>query len=192
MSVNDKSFTRAFVKKLCDHILEKVSGFKAVHDEFPSANQKLELPCASVSLQPVTFVAGLPYELSKGSVPDVGEGAPPARVVYSIGQFEVRGQIDVWCGFKIQRHTFHNAVLHAMNPGIGGALNLVLTDYYNQIVGVDLLNSNYEDSEIGAQRGEWRVRMEFQANCRAVKVEDSYLMETIENNLEIVQDQIID
>lgn len=177
------SFTRALNKGVLAFLRANIPALIEGYDEFPNSSQNLKFPSVSVFLQKPDVKPSIPYEIFIG-VPDVNKMGVVKRVV---GRYEIKMQLDFWCESKFQKHDIYQAFIDAfdkdvVSSGVGG-ITFALVDYHNEKIHLDVNDVDFSvDSEISAQRNEWRFKVEIVGNCRRVKQTLEPLIVTIDNN----------
>lgn len=182
----NKLITRAVARGLADYLKAAIPTLLSAYQEFPDPSQRLDYPSLSVFMRNPTFKPySDPYVIYKGPK-DVSANAFPIRRVVGIYEFSL--QVDLWCGSKYERDALYEQIFQAMQPSPGRVgLTIQLTDYYDSIAEYDLTAVSYSDGESAAQRKEWRATVSVSASCSAIRETLEYLMETIENTLEITE-----
>lgn len=182
MSNKNDTVTEALVRDLGKYLKTAVPELSAVYDDFPSANQQLDMPCATIYASRPLFTTMMPYVVAKGAKDDQNR----ALVTRVFGQWDVTLQLDLWCKTKLERHELFQKLVLALNPNIStSGLSLQLMDYHAQWARFDMGKNELVDSEQASQRGEWRVRIDVVANVKACKVSLDYLIVEIENKPEV-------
>lgn len=185
---DNPSSTRAIVKAIKDLILDRMESIEECFDDFPNANQKLKFPSASVFTQSPKFTPRQVYlvrdlgEITANEDPNKGKH----KILYCIGSEDFKFNIDFWCESKFQRHDIYEEFKSAfseLEPNAG--INVKLTEYYDEYIHLSFSDLSFEkDSEISAQRGEWRLTVDVTTNVRAMKVKLENMIEEIEQTVE--------
>lgn len=175
---------------LKNKIKDRMPSIEQAYEDFPAANQELKFPSFSIFTQTPKFQSFDPYifkVLPKLVSPDPNAGKSP--VLYAIGRYEFKFQLDFWCESKFQRHQILEEFVQAftdLNPTVG--VNLKLEKYYDVFIHADFGEIAYDnDSEISSQRDEWRFTVDITTNMVCIKEKLESLMEIIENNLETTE-----
>lgn len=185
--------TSAVVKGLAEILKVRMPEIKAVYDDFPTATQKLDYPCASIFTREPRFTPGQPYVIKRETVaagdqdysaPGVDEIAKK-RISYTHGKYVFNLQLDLWSRTKFERHKLYESLFRAFSQDtMAAGIRLQLVDYHDQWCAYLLTGLRMMDSEEAVQRGEWRVMVDVVADIRSVTTKLEYPMVTIENTLE--------
>lgn len=181
---------KSIVRELGDYLKAEMPSLADVLEDFPSANEEMQLPALSIfSGQPKYASELAPYLFTAIPTADVNHKAPVKLVV---GQYDFEMQIDIWCGTKEERFKLYDEFFAAINKlQIPMGLSLVLVDYHNTVARYDISGHRFDDSEAGSQRAEWRVKVDLLATCKAIMERDEFIItEPIENNLETTNTNI--
>lgn len=173
---------KAVLEALSDFLKDGMPELKQIIEEFPAPNQKLNYPALSImhSGDPVFAPVSPVYILEQGSI--VSHKAP---VKYVVGQYELRLQLDFWCGNKEERYRIYEKFFNVFNAAIDPmGLSLQLEKYHDLWVRYDQVGHSLPDGEEASQRNEWRVRVDILATTKAVREKtENIITEAIENNL---------
>lgn len=182
-----QSASSAMVSALANYLKDNMPSVVSAMDHFPEQNEELEMPAVSVYARQPVFQPLPPYLLSKG-VMDPDTKLASVKMVNGIWDFAL--VVDIWCPYKAQRDLLIEELIQAFNPetNITG-INVQLTEYHD-IFGSFSIEGDvkFNDQEEGSQRGEWRVIVNVAGNCRSVKEFVAPIMETIETNLEVLNE----
>jgi hypothetical protein len=162
----------------------------SVLEKWPDPKQKLVMPALSLiatgergynHVQPTIFKT-----LPVTGNPDLLD------VVYTIGEFGYKLQLDLWTEYGEQRSDLIDKIHNALNKQfIEGdspcGLSLTLTEYYDLIARFDQVGYTYLDSEESSQRSEWRVKIDVNVNHDRLQVKRESKMLDIQ-----IHDQISD
>jgi hypothetical protein len=154
---------------------------REVLEDFPEASAELLVPAVSVFSRSPVFVPELsPYVVATSAVTN-----NRSTVKKVVGAWDFKLQVDIWCGYKEERFTLFNEFFAAMtNQVTPNGVSLQLGSYHDTWARYDMEGHAFEDSEMGSQRGEWRVRIDVSAHCRAILEREEFIIQTIETNLE--------
>lgn len=184
------SCLKAVIEALGIHLKENMPRLKQVIYEFPAPGVKLLYPTLSIIHEGNPLFTNLqPYELEKGAIAN-----HKAPVQYVVGQYELRLQLDLWCGNKEERYRMYDEFFQAFNKDINPmGLSLKLSKYHNLWTRFDQVGQDFPDNQEASQTSEWRARVSILAHCKAVlgKVE-SIITEPIENNLDVTNNEIVE
>ena len=139
----------------------------SVSEKWPDPKKKLTMPALTLvapgergynHVQPTIF-----KQIAVESNPELID------VVYTVGEFGYKIQLDLWCEYAEQRSVLIDKVHKALNKQfINGdapcGLSLTLSAYYDLIARFDQVGYTYLDSEESSQRSEWRVKIDVNVN----------------------------
>ena len=176
--------SRSILKTLIAHLESDMPSLVDAHDEFPNANKKLVMPCATVFSKSPKYTPVMPYVISKGTVIASGPDSDKLPVQRVMGQFEFKLQLDLWTTSKPERARLEQELMAAFsqNTAVTG-LALQMVDYYDQWVRYDIVGFDNSDSEASSQRQEWRTKVDIIACCDQIVEANEFVIETIENTL---------
>lgn len=185
--------TSAVLKGLAAELKARMPELKAVYDDFPTPNQNLSFPCASIFTREPDFMPSQPYVTKRETVasgdqdyaaPGVDEIARK-RITYTFGKYVFNLQLDLWTATKFERHQLYESLFQAFNSDTrASGIRLKLSDYFDQWAAFLITGFRMQDSEEGSQRGEWRVIVDVTCDIRAMAQKLEYPMVTIENTIE--------
>lgn len=172
----------AIVKAISAYLKTNMNLLTKVTDEWPNANQKLELPCITVLIGEPDFTQGQNYLTYKGT-PNTETNQVLVRQCK--GTYDFRMKCHLWADSKPQRHKIYDQFLLAMNPqkDVSG-LRLQLTSYFNEWATFDIAKHVVMDNEESVQRSERRIVIDILVNVRAIFEKTEYFMKTIENDFD--------
>ena len=184
----EHSATKAVVKYLAEHLKKSMPSIVEVKTNFPAAGEALNFPALTVFVRTPQLRMTAPYTITKTSPGD----DLTTTVARCIGYYDFTLQIDMWASNKPTREKLQEELISVFNPTIDTCgLALLMTDYYEQYCAYSLGDDlEFVEDEESSQRGEWRIRATVLANCRAVKEHLAYVMETIENNIEVLDTEV--
>ena len=144
----------AAIKALLKHIEDNVAVIEKLYPEWPNFNDKLVTPSVSI------ITAGTPEYINK-PIEDTIIGNDPDNVnnvlvLQSIGEYNKRLQLDIWCEYKNQRSTIIELLFDCINKDYidnnnPAGLSLTLSDYHDVIARYDIVSYNYLDNEDGSR-----------------------------------------
>lgn len=172
------------VRALGDY-LQGLSIFAQVRDEWPSANMRLTFPCATIITSGKPEFEPLSNYVCNSDAPDV-ENKVKSR--YVVGQYEQLLQLDIWARNKKERATLYESLFQKWHEK-NGPLALTLTNYYGILCNYLWGDFSFEDSEISAQRQEWRVKIDILANFKGVVERDEAAMVELPTASEIENEE---
>lgn len=181
-----EDLTEELAKTLRTYLESQSLGFAEIFNEWPAGNFTMEYPSLTI------ITSGNPSFRKSCNSPIVLIDSPivdsQAKVLRETGYWEFDLQLDLWCKNKNQRSEFLRKMEEALDPdtmseGKSG-LHLAMPEYYNQICSYTYDGYSYEDSEISAQRREWRALIRVKADARSLRDKVEFMMETIELDLE--------
>ena len=148
------------IRTLTEFLLANVADVSDVLEEFPNPNQDLNYPSITVITSGTPeLINWMPVVFSK-----VDNAVDPnlLDVVYVVGQYNIKLQVDLWTEYKSDRAVFFQKILDAMDKQFiedekPTGLSLVLKDYHGAIARYDQVGYNYMDNESESQRNEWRA-----------------------------------
>lgn len=180
MVTNRPTAVKALIEALGVYLKANMPSLEKVIYEFPAPNVTLKYPCLSILVVKPDYMPLTPYFLSSED-----QGVPHQKLIKRVvGEWDVRLQLDLWCGDKIERFNMWEEFFQAFNPDINPmGLSLQLDAYHGIWCRYDLTGYDTEDAEVASQRGEWRARINILSNTRAVLERTEYVIDTIENNL---------
>lgn len=184
-----KSSIRSVVKSILALLKTNMPSIVEGYDDFPTPTQKLKYPSFSVFTQTPEFIpSALPYVVKNlGKITTPGDpNLGKSKILYCTGHEEFVFQVDFWCSTKPERHYIYEEFKNAINaiaPAAG--TNIKLTDYYDEFIHVFFGKISFaDDSEIGSQRGEWRLKVDVTVNIRALQEKLENVIETVETTVE--------
>jgi hypothetical protein len=193
-TTKNESVTEVVPHALGKYLKENVSGLLEFYDEFPSTNRAFKTPSVSVITTSFEFApCAHVYKESVGAIT-----ANKANVLWVVGDYEVKVQLDVWAGSKEERDDFFDAVFNALNPKISPmGLTLILNDYFGSLCDYLYVGHSFADSEERSQADEWRVTMTVLATCKALRDRKEFIItdpdtaQDIEDTSDIGTDVIV-
>lgn len=173
---DNESITEVVPKALGAYLLGAIRDLKEAYTEFPSANQRLEMPSVSIHVASPEFANLQPYPSGKrGTVPAL-PADQKTKIDYVVGMYNFTVQVDLWARSKEERRDLYDLLFNALNPDIvTNGLVLTLEDYFNQLCSYLYVRHNMADSEERSQRDEWRVTLELLANCKAIRQKEEFI-----------------
>lgn len=155
--------TKEVLNRLAEYLKTQMA-LAQVHLEWPTGNVELKYPALSIFPGKVDFT---PQPASEHTVTP-GSGVR-GEVLWYVGDFDFRLQLDLWCGSKEARAQLYESLFqafHSMLPISG--LSLSLTEYHDIFCRYTLTGHEMMDGEEQAQRKEWRLKADVLAHCEAV------------------------
>ena len=154
-----------------------------VYEEWPDPKKPLKMPTLAITAPQERGYSHVQPTIFKKS-PNV-DNPDLFNVVYTIGQFDYRIQLDLWADYKAKRGEFFDLIQAALNKQFINeeqpcGLSLTLTKYHDLIARFDQVGYTYLDGEESSQRQEWRVRI-------AVNVSHSRLQEKVKSKMKEIQ-----
>jgi hypothetical protein len=180
---NNESITEIVPKALAKYLKDSVQGLVQTFDEFPASTQKLQMPSVSVfASSNAQFRPLMPY-LAETPVSPV---AHKSRIKWVVGIYDFVLQLDLWARNKEERDDLMDSLFNALNPNISPmGLVLRLEEYFNQYCEYLYTGHTFQDSEVRAQRDEWRVTLNVLVTCKAIRERSEFVMEDIPTAQEI-------
>ena len=175
-----EDLSEEMVKVLRTHLRTSITGFSEVFNEWPAGNFTIKYPSASImTVGDGVFSPSLNKPIVLIDSPVVNN---EALVLRNTGFWEFDLQIDLWCRNKNQRTQYLRFLEEVLDPdtksqGLSG-LHLTMPDYYNSICSYTYTGFSYEDSEISAQRREWRAILRVKADARSLRDKLEKIMTT--------------
>lgn len=159
--------------------LDSVFELTSVLDHWPTPDEDLVYPCASIV--EATSTAHLAHSLTPTPLEEtvglfdamVGWRGEPARtVLWKEGGAEVELQVDFWCDTEADRQAVEAGIPAAFSPDEGRAGVVVEGPerYFSRPVRLTLLATRCDDSAVTAGRGERRLRAVVQGACDIVSL----------------------
>lgn len=173
---------QAIVNALVAHLKTNVSALRKVYKEWPLPGQVLSMPCISVLTSTSRYIQGAPCKVSQSSIVN-----HKSDVLYYVGQYETTLQLHLWTPSKTDRAKYFDQVRNALDPDFDEGQNgliLTLDDYHDQLATYLFTGFDMPTGEQQAQRGEWRVILDVDVYCNAVRESNQAVMENIEVELE--------
>lgn len=171
---------QSLVGNLQAYLAAQVAGL-TVLTEWPGGNVQLRMPSLTIFSGEAQFMNLTPYVIAS-TTPDPVTHLTTTTLI--VGEYDLKLQLDLWCRNKLERETMFGLVEAAINKQVSPmGLSLQMTDYFSQWARYDIDNHQFVDDEAGAQRQEWRVKIELLANCRMVKQVTGPAMITFDNQL---------
>jgi len=173
--------TSAIIEELAKYLELAVPQLKEVHREFPATNRELEKPIASLITVSNPFTNRMRYIISKTDIPG---DSNHKSVLYVVGQYDYKLQLDIWAETKAERSKLYDLVFRAINKDFfdddaNMGISLKLADYFNTIARYELVDYTFDDSEQSSQTDSWRVKMILEGNCKAHIEKCEAIMRTI-------------
>jgi hypothetical protein len=164
---------------LADYLKAKMPELKAVYDEFPEPNYKIQTPSASIMTQTPTFTTQTPKPLS---LPDL-DAKKQMDVKWIMGHYQIVLQLDLWAANKRQRNQLFESAFIVLNEQVWPqGLNLPLYRYYNQYAHYHVRAYDLMESEAGSQRQERRARIDLVADVNAIVERKEYGIANLQIN----------
>ena len=185
-TASNESITEIVPKVLAAYLLANVQGLKQALDEFPPSTLKMDLPSVSVfASSNAEFRPLMPYLDAAPTV--VVNNKSKLRWVVGIYDFTL--QLDLWARNKEERDDIFDSLFNALNPKIDPmGLVLPMPEYFNQLCDYLYVGHNFEDSEVRAQRDEWRVTLKLLVTCKAIRERSEFIIVTTPTAAEIELD----
>jgi hypothetical protein len=164
---------------LAKFIEDNFTELEQVLDEWPDPKVAMNLPSVSV------ITVGTPVYThlmpTKYAVVDT-DNPLQKSVVYLVGQFDAKIQLDLWTDYKATRDTLFDKLMDVLNKqfidtGAPTGLSLTLIDYHNAIARYDQVGYTYMDSEESSRTEEWRVKVDIEVNYPKFQVKDESIIE---------------
>lgn len=172
---NNESLSEILPKKLAAYLKANVSGLVETYGEFPSANQRMNLPALSVFTVRPDFRPLAPYTMPID--PDDVDENNQTTVKWVVGIWDYVLQLDLWARNKEERDDLHDAIFNALNPNISPmGLVLVMDEYFNQRCDYVYTGYEHQDSQEKSQRDEWRVTLNLLATCKAIRERQEFII----------------
>lgn len=183
---NNESITEIVPKVLAAYLLKNVQGLKQAFDEFPASTQKIDMPSVSVfASSNAQFRPLMPYIIPVDPAKIVNS---KAKVRWVVGIYDFNLQLDLWARNKEERDDVFDSLFNALNPTISPmGLVLPMEEYFNQLCDYLYVGHTFQDSEVRAQRDEWRVTLNLVVTCKAVRERSEFIIETTQTAAEIEQ-----
>lgn len=173
-----ESITEAIPNQLGEYLVDAVEDLKEFYDEWPQANETLDMPCVSIITLNPEFRPLMPYYI-KPTDPEIA--AHKADVKYVVGIYDIPIQLDIWARNKEERDDLFDAVFNALNPTISPmGLVLGLEQYHNQLCDFVMTGHEHGDSAERSERDEWRTTLKLLATCKAVRIRKDFIIEETE------------
>jgi len=92
------------------------------------------------------------------SVDNADQGDGTYVTQYRVGYLRVTVQLDLWCGYRVQRDAYGHQVEAALHNQVPFARGLWLqsTGYYSRPITAHVTDSRLEDDGQSSPRGQWR------------------------------------
>ena len=181
--------TKAIIEALLNHLEQETSSFKYFYGQFPAGNKEIKYPSLSlITKGDAIFVPMSPTAIK--SLEDLSEKTS-THIDYIVGSIDQPLQIDIWCNSKDQRHAMYEEISGALSsqfPTSGLSLSLPL--YHNTKCLFTERNFRMIDNEGSAQRKEWRVIVDVDANLNKIKRVVQPLMKEITVETQLFQGEI--
>lgn len=187
-----ESATKEIVKCLADYIKQLMPELEDVLCDWPEPNVVLKYPAMTVFTGAPTHRPFAPYIIS-----NTAKGSDKFVSKYVVGDYEWKIQLDMWCSHKPQRHALYERFYQAFNNQFvteeheTAGISLPLVGYHNTIARYDLVSYNFDDSEAGSQRKEWRTKFGILAHCKAILEREHYKIVETELQDDIRADIVI-
>lgn len=173
------SITEEITLALAEFLKAKMPELRAVYDEYPEPNYKIQTPSASIMTQNPTFSTQTPKPISLPN-PDAKN---QMNVKWIMGHYQIPLQLDLWAANKRQRNQLFEAAFVVLNNEVWPqGLNLPLYRYYNQFAHYHVRSYSLMESEDGSQRQERRARIDLIADVNAIVERKEYGITQIQIN----------
>ena len=163
------------IRSLIEYLIPNMPNFDIdnVLEEWPNANMDMIYPTMSVISQPIEFIPHSPNVILHETIVG-GDDDGQLRVLYDVGQYNMRIQIDIWCENKESRGLYYEEFKDAfdkqfLDSNLPTGASIGLIDYYNSIARYDIIGYNYPDDGNSSQIGEHRIKIDLTANFRRLK-----------------------
>lgn len=166
----------AVVETLQDHIKENIPDFAEVYAEFPRPDQELKLPSMSIITMGQAELTYYSPEVTD-TVVDVVAGV--ADTTFTVGEYNLRLQADIWAEYKLKRGELYGKVDDLFSAQTKQGLSLNLPDAKG-IARYEIIGYNFLDNEESSLKGEWRVSLMLQCHFDKLKTEQLPIMKEIE------------
>ena len=184
-TTSNESLTEVIPAVLGKYLLEEVSQLKEYYPEFPAANRTMKMPSVSIICQAPEFKP-------KANVSAVSQGSitnSKAKVVYNVGDYDTKIQLDIWARNKEERDDLYDAVFNALNPKISPmGLSLTMDEYFGSLCDYLYVGHTFADSEQRSQTDEWRATLDVLATCNVIRTRKEFIIETYQTPSEIEED----
>lgn len=168
------------ILSLAKFIEANAPSLKQVLAEWPDPKVQMDLPSVSVLTVGNPVLTPLMPTIYK-----VVESDDPTKrtVVYLVGHYDSKIQLDLWTEFEIQRDKIYEEVMAVFDKQFRDSeqpngISLELLDYHNGFAHYDIVNYTYMDNEDASSRSEWRVKIDVQVNYpRFVEKTESIMAE---------------
>jgi hypothetical protein len=137
--------------------------------DFPNPNDDLIFPGLSLTHQvgAGSFTNFQPTEESVSSPPKPDK---TVDVVYVVGQWDFKVQLDFWCSSEPERNRIFSKAKDVLNPDINPmGLRLQMPNYHGAWASFTLDGFDHNDGEQASQRGEWRVIVMLLVTCPEIR-----------------------
>lgn len=184
-TTTNESITEIVPKVLAAYLKLNVPALQQVFDEFPASTQKINMPSVSVfASSDAKFRPLMPYVTSQGATGVDNK----ANVRWAVGIYDFNLQLDLWARNKEERDDVFDSLFNALNPNISPmGLVLPMMEYFNQLCDYLYVGHTFQDSEVRAQRDEWRVTFNLLVTCKAIRERSEFIIETTQTAAEIEQ-----
>ncbi len=177
------SVTKDMLEALGSYLDTMIPELVQVLYQFPEANDVLKYPSLCITTTSTEHQNQMPYIYSMGAIPT----AAPIKTAtkYVVGEYVFGLQLDLWASSKEQRHALYDKFYTGFNSQLPKAgLFLTLKNYHNVNCNYLITAVDYQDSDIDAQRKEWRAIIRVEANCVAVLAKDEFIITDTDVTLE--------
>jgi len=165
------------LKALGEDILIKIPEIKKFHNQWPSGQEALDMPCISlVTVGKPIITKRFPTRISETAL----EGN---KVVsrYITGQWEHNIQLDLWCEYKETREKLLMQIVDYFDSQFKESagpqgLRLVIPEYFDSIASYILTGYTNLDSEDSSKLSEFRVKFDIIADSPKITEREEYLM----------------
>lgn len=170
------------VETLSEYIKAEIADLD-ITDEWPNHNDELNYPALSITTVGNGEYRSFGNKKLLSQVEDPENPTINTINIYSVGQYDITLQLDLWTGNKERRGEYLEKLMNVLDKqfidsGKPSGLSLVLKEYHGIIARYDHTGYNYVDGGQSAQRGEWRVKIDILVNfVRAVVKIESKMVE---------------
>lgn len=173
---NNEGISEVVPYQIGKYLKDSVKGIREFYDEFPNASIKLKMPSVSVICSNTDFSPAMVPYLTKDVIPaDIV--ANKANVLWVVGQYDFKIQLDIWAGSKEERDDLFDATFNALNPKISPmGLTLKLNEYFGTLCDYLYVGHNFSDSAESAEKDEWRATLSLLATCKAIRDRKEFII----------------
>lgn len=166
-------FSKAVLQALVGRVRRDCPNLEAVLSGFPSPNQRLELPSASIYMSSFEFTPNITnYFLRRIQ----GEEDGTDKNLYAVGDWNGSIKLDLWAAYRESLDKNFEEVFKCLNPENTTGLYIEMEDYYNQAASYLMADFDDLSEESSSRENMWRFQFSIETTALAVNVKKDYVI----------------